>query len=55
MKKLLGILFFGLIATSTSAQDKFTLSGYIKDKLSGETLIAANLVLKDNLFMDFIP
>ncbi len=31
-----------------SAQSKFTLSGYVKDKKSGETLIGANIVNMDN-------
>src|SRR5258706_3797825 len=34
-------------ATNISAQEKFTLKGYIKDSLSGETLIGASVVIKD--------
>ena len=29
------------------AQEKFTLKGYVKDSLSGETLIGASIVIKD--------
>ena len=44
MKKLRAIvLFFVLFSASASAQQKFTLNGYIKDSLTGETLIGANL------------
>ena len=31
---------------SSSAQEKFTINGYIKDSLSGETLIGANITVK---------
>ncbi|MEN9684389.1 MAG: hypothetical protein RLZZ28_175, partial [Bacteroidota bacterium] len=45
MKKTL--LFIGIIlaAKLLVAQEKFTINGYIKDSLSGETLIGANLAL----------
>ena len=39
------ILLF-LAGASVKAQDKFTLNGYIKDSLSGETLIGANLNIR---------
>ena len=47
IKKIL--LTFILINTLTGifAQDKFTLNGYIKDSLSGETLIGANIAVKE--------
>src|ERR1043166_1064743 len=35
-----------LIPVAVTAQDKFTLNGYIKDSLSGETLIGANLGIR---------
>lgn len=38
------VLFFAIV--QLNAQEKFTLSGYIKDSLSGETLIGANLSIK---------
>ncbi len=41
----IAILFF-VINQSATAQQKFTLNGYIKDSLSGETLIGANLLAK---------
>ncbi len=46
MKQLiLGLIFFGFVLKGFS-QEKFTISGYIKDTLSGETLIGANLGIK---------
>ncbi len=46
MKQLiLGLIFFGFVEKGFS-QEKFTISGYIKDTLSGETLIGANLGIK---------
>ena len=46
MKNLpLIVLFFVLFIASANAQQKFTLNGYIKDSLTGETLIGANLNL----------
>ncbi|MEI6263648.1 MAG: TonB-dependent receptor [Sphingobacteriia bacterium] len=46
MKQLiLGLIFFGFVGKGFS-QEKFTISGYIKDTLSGETLIGANLGIK---------
>ncbi|HYK45099.1 MAG TPA: TonB-dependent receptor, partial [Parafilimonas sp.] len=43
------ILFTFLVLTSKNifAQEKFTLRGYVKDSLSGETLIGASIVIKD--------
>ena len=43
-----GFFLFAVCLTATGllAQDKFTLNGYIKDSLSGETLIGANLNLR---------
>jgi len=43
-----GFFLFIICFTGTSllAQDKFTLNGYIKDSLSGENLIGANLSLR---------
>lgn len=46
MKNILFILFFFLPAF-VAAQQKYTLSGYIKDGYSGETLIGATLSVKD--------
>lgn len=37
-----------LIASSLSAQEKFTLNGYVKDSLTGETLIGANINAKED-------
>jgi hypothetical protein len=36
-----------LISTQISAQEKFTLKGYVKDSLSGETLIGASILLSN--------
>ena len=46
MRKLLLLLIIYLIGGELYAQDKFTLNGYIKDSLSGETLIGANLNIR---------
>jgi outer membrane receptor protein involved in Fe transport len=35
-----------LISFATDAQEKYTLNGYIKDSLTGETLIGANLYIR---------
>lgn len=43
MKLYLGILFI-LFSITIQAQEKFTLSGYIKDNLSGETLWGVNVI-----------
>ena len=44
--KIISLLLFLLIAASMSAQDKFTISGYIRDAQNGETLIGAALTVK---------
>ena len=38
--------FLLLYTQSSFAQEKFTISGYVKDKNTGETLIAANVFVK---------
>jgi len=46
MKKLI-VLIIGLgCSLLTLAQDRVTLSGYVKDSLSSETLIGANIAIK---------
>ncbi len=45
MRKLSTLLLF-LLPLVTVAQTKYTLSGYIKDSLSGETLIGATITVK---------
>jgi len=47
MRKLLLTLFIAFVCKHTSAQEKFTLNGYIKDSLTGETLIGANITAKE--------
>ncbi|MEO6289640.1 MAG: TonB-dependent receptor, partial [Ginsengibacter sp.] len=42
MKKLLSVTFF-LIPLLVCSQSKYTLSGYVKDSLSGETLIGSTI------------
>lgn len=46
MRKLLLLSLFCLFGAAAFAQDKFTFNGYIKDSLSGETLIGANLNIR---------
>jgi hypothetical protein len=43
MKSILSVLFFCVIGLTASAQNKFTITGYVKDSLSGETLIGATV------------
>ena len=43
---LLSIIIL-LTSKNISAQEKFTLKGYVKDSLSGETLINASILIKD--------
>jgi hypothetical protein len=48
LKKLLvSAILIGFIFTSTLAQEKFTISGYIRDSLSRETLLGASLQTKN--------
>ncbi|HAP00596.1 MAG TPA: TonB-dependent receptor, partial [Bacteroidetes bacterium] len=44
------LCFFSIqfFPNKTFAQDKFTLSGYVKDSVSGESLIAASVFIKNN-------
>lgn len=46
-KRLFQIFCCCLLFANLHAQDKFTLNGYIKDSLSGETLIGANIVVSE--------
>lgn len=46
MRKILVVFLACFFVTRAFAQEKFTWNGYIKDSLSGETLIGANLSLK---------
>lgn len=47
VKKLLPLLFFITSALQISAQEKFTISGYIKDASNGEYSIGANVYIKE--------
>ena len=44
MKGILTVIFI-IFFSSIFCQQKFTINGYIKDSLSGETLIGANLTV----------
>jgi hypothetical protein len=46
MKKSIIILFLVLFCGISFAQKKHTISGYIKDEYSGETLIGATITVK---------
>ena len=39
------LVFFIFLFTIVSAQEKVTLNGYLKDSLTGETLIGANILV----------
>lgn len=45
--RIILILFSFLYTFSATAQKKVTLSGYVRDELSGEALIAANVFVKE--------
>jgi len=49
--KLVGLIFSipFLFSSPVAAQQKFTISGYVKDSLSGELLIGTSVYLKENL------
>ncbi len=55
LKKLLFTYFFLIIVlniffiSAISAQEKYTVSGYVKDASSGESLIGANVYIKESL------
>ena len=46
MKQVYIFVVFYFLIIVASAQEKFTLNGYIKDSLTGETLIGANLSIR---------
>jgi hypothetical protein len=46
MKIFCFIFLFVLAGLSASAQNKYTISGYIKDSLNGETLIGATIAVQ---------
>jgi len=43
MKKIFTILILSFIVTSSYAQKKYTISGYITDKNNGESIVGANV------------
>ena len=49
MKKITLSLFFSIFFFSLFGQEKYTLSGYVKDNETGEFLIGATIYLKENL------
>jgi hypothetical protein len=46
MKIFVFVFLFVLSALTVSAQKKYTISGYIKDSLNGETLIGASIAVQ---------
>ena len=46
LKSIIFLLICVLTITSASAQDKFTISGYVKDSTSNETIIGATVAIK---------
>ena len=46
LKHLSGFLLFFLLCHSLNAQEKFTISGYVKDSTSNETIIGATISVK---------
>ncbi|PCI98399.1 MAG: TonB-dependent receptor [Flavobacteriales bacterium] len=49
MKNSLLFLFFSLFILSVSAQQKYTVSGYVKDKTNGESSLGATVYIKEIL------
>jgi hypothetical protein len=47
MQRILSAILFCVIGSSALAQEKATINGYVKDSLSGETLIGANITIKN--------
>lgn len=47
MKRLILTLLGGWVLYGAAAQEKFTLSGYVKDQSNGETLIGATVVIPE--------
>lgn len=47
MKKIVGLLLFVMVYHTSLAQDKFTISGYIRDAQNGESLIGATVLIKE--------
>ncbi|HLY71908.1 MAG TPA: carboxypeptidase-like regulatory domain-containing protein, partial [Puia sp.] len=45
MKRILPAAVFCTVSLIASAQNKFTITGYVKDSLSGETLIGATVAI----------
>ncbi len=46
LKRMLFLVVFFCLTASSFAQKKYTISGYVKDAESGETVIAANIAIK---------
>lgn len=46
MKSVYLFFFFLILSIVATAQEKFTINGYIKDSLTGETLIGANVFIR---------
>jgi len=47
IKKILLLLIVGLLALNINAQQKFTISGFVKDQSNGESLLGANVFIKE--------
>jgi outer membrane receptor protein involved in Fe transport len=47
MKSVIFFLFLLSISSTVFSQEKITLNGYVKDSLSGETLIGANISIRE--------
>ena len=43
MRKLISVIFLSFICHIAAAQSRFTINGYVKDSLSGETIIGATV------------
>src|SRR5689334_10186231 len=49
IKLLAFAILFSFSAVLSSAQQKYTISGYVKEERSGESLLGANVYLKETL------
>ena len=46
MKSIYSFFLLILLSVSANSQEKFTINGYIKDSLTGETLIGSNFYIR---------
>ena len=48
MKNTISTIFFSLLTIISSAQENYTISGYVQDESSGENLIGVSIYDEEN-------